>query len=74
MASNKPKGGKVPFVSPLNEMLKAQSDIAETLPLLRILPEKVGTVEIELQDLKDIIIQKYVTFIQVDETMRIYTN
>ena len=52
-------------------MLKAQSDIAETLPLIRVLPEKVGTVEINLHDLKQQVIEKYVTYIQVDEIVRI---
>jgi hypothetical protein len=46
--------------------------VQDYIPLMRMLPDKVGSVEIGLDELKDRMVKNYVTFLQVEETIRIH--
>ena len=54
-------------------MFEKIDNIKGVLPMLKQMPEKVGDLEMDLHDLEERMIQNYVTFNQVEETIRLYT-
>ena len=47
-------------------------EIAELGPAIKRLPEQYGTVDLEVKNLKERVVNNYVTYLQVEDTMRIF--
>ena len=58
----------------VSDFFNQMQDMSESLPTIKTLPEKVDGVRYGLYDLRDRVVKEYVTYNQVDETLRKNTN
>jgi len=49
-------------------------DVSDCMPTIKQLPEKVDGVKHGLYDLKERVVKDYVTYLQIDETLRMHQN
>jgi hypothetical protein len=57
---------------PLAEMMKLLIEAKEYIPVIKVMPEKIHNVELEIYELKDQMRTNYVTYFQLKATHDIF--
>ena len=56
----------------MGNIMGSIENVQDYIPIIKRLPDKVGTVELGLDDLKERVIKNYVTHLQVEDTIRVH--
>jgi len=58
----------------VSAFMNKMDEITQLAPAIKRLPEQYGSVDLDLKNLKERVVNNYVTYLQVQDTMRLFQD